>query len=209
MIEKKHIIRWFSLAREVFEENKDFLTQLDAAIGDADHGINMNRGFTRATDILKNIPKNSDVGEIVSLLGVLLISNVGGAAGPLYGSFFTQGAKAIKGKTSLDNDDIQSFISAGVMGVVKRGKADVGDKTMLDVLIPAEQALTQSLQDGKNILEAVTSAVDAAEKGVQSTIPMEAKKGRACYLGERSIGHQDPGATSSFLLLKALLEAIK
>jgi len=189
----------------VIEENKTFLTELDAAIGDADHGINMDRGFQ---SVLKKLPsvENKDVGTILKTVGMALVSSVGGAGGPLYGTAFMQAGMAVAGKYELDSADVLSALEAALKGVIMRGKANLGDKTMVDAITPAVNAMREALTNGANITEALQKATEAAEQGMQDTIPMLAKKGRASYLGERSIGHQDPGATSSYLLIRTMAE---
>ena len=189
----------------VIEENKTFLTELDAAIGDADHGINMDRGFQ---SVLKKLPsvENKDIGTILKAVGMALVSSVGGAGGPLYGTAFMQAGMAVAGKYELDSADVLSALEAALKGVIMRGKANLGDKTMVDAITPAVNAMREALTNGANITEALQKATEAAEQGMQDTIPMLAKKGRASYLGERSIGHQDPGATSSYLLIRTMAE---
>ncbi len=189
----------------VIEENKTFLTELDAAIGDADHGINMDRGFQ---SVLKKLPsvEDKDVGTILKTVGMALVSSVGGAGGPLYGTAFMQAGMAVAGKYELDSADVLSALEAALKGVIMRGKANLGDKTMVDAITPAVNAMREALTNGANITEALQKATEAAEQGMQDTIPMLAKKGRASYLGERSIGHQDPGATSSYLLIRTMAE---
>jgi dihydroxyacetone kinase-like protein len=138
-----------------------------------------------------------------------LISSVGGASGPLYGTFFMRGGMAVDAKEELTGDDLSAMLQSGVDGLIQRGRAQLGDKTMIDAWLPALKALRESLDNDHDLLTAMEEAVNAAEKGMKDTIPLQAKKGRASYLGERSIGHQDPGATSSYLLLKALLDAVQ
>lgn len=193
---------------EVIETNREFLTELDAAIGDADHGINMDRGFKAA---LKKLPtvEDKDAGTILKTVGVTLVSTVGGAGGPLYGTAFMQAGMALGGKYELEPQDVLSALEAALQGVVMRGKANLGDKTMVDALTPAVNALREALQNGASLTEALERAAVAAEQGMKDTIPMLAKKGRASYLGERSIGHQDPGATSTYLLLRAIADVAR
>lgn len=192
----------------VIEENKTFLTELDAAIGDADHGINMNRGFH---SVLKKLPsvEDKDAGTILKTTGMALVSSVGGAGGPLYGTAFMQAGMAVAGKYELDSTDVLSALEAALKGVIMRGKANLGDKTMVDAITPAVNAMREALNNGANIAEALQKATEAAEQGMKDTVPMLAKKGRASYLGERSIGHQDPGATSSYLLIRTMAEVAK
>lgn len=208
MVTKNQIIQWLQALAVVFEQNKDYLTELDAAIGDADHGINMNRGFQKVIIQLPGVV-DKDIGSILKSVSMTLISSVGGASGPLYGTLFLRASTAVTGKQQLTSEDMAALLQAAVDGVVQRGKATLGDKTMLDALSPASYAYLQAVADGASTKEALQQAVAAAEKGMKNTIPLKAKKGRASYLGERSIGHQDPGATSAYLILKTLLEALE
>lgn len=201
---KEQILQWLQAFATEIEQNKDYLTQLDAAIGDADHGINMERGFKKAIAQLP-IVADKDIGTILKTVSMTLISSVGGASGPLYGTFFLRASTAVAGKEELTEEDMLAMLQAGLDGVLQRGKAQLGDKTMIDVLSPAVTAFQQAIAEGKDMLEAMQLTVAAAEQGMKDTTQMLAKKGRASYLGERSIGHQDPGATSSYLLLKSLL----
>lgn len=208
MVTRDQIVQWLESTASVLEENREYLTQLDAAIGDADHGINMDRGFKKVISQLPGV-KESDIGNILKTTGMALISSVGGAGGPLYGTLFMRAGMAVGGKHELTNEDLSALLEAAVAGVVQRGKAKLGDKTMVDALSPASETFTAEIGgNGSNTLDALQAAVNAAEKGMKDTIPMQARKGRASYLGERSIGHQDPGATSSYLILKALLDVI-
>lgn len=195
-------VRWVRTFADVIAENKEYLTQLDSAIGDADHGINMNRGFQAVVGKLDGIP-NGDIGNLMKTVGMTLVSTVGGAGGPLYGTLFLQIGVATAGKAELEGADWVLALEKGVEGVQMRGKAEPGDKTMVDALIPARDAFRQALDEGESFAGALQRSASAAEEGMKATIPWVARKGRASYLGERSAGHQDPGATSSFLLLKA------
>jgi len=190
---------------DVIHENKEYLTDLDSAIGDADHGINMDRGFQA---ILKKLPsvEDKDAGTIVKTAGMTLVSSVGGAGGPLYGTAFMQAGMAIAGKYELEAEDLLAILDAALKGVIMRGRANLDDKTMVDAITPAVNAMREALGNGAGTVEALEQATAAAEKGMKDTIPMLAKKGRASYLGERSIGHQDPGATSSYLLINTMSE---
>jgi len=194
-------VRFVRSYADVIAENKEYLTQLDSAIGDADHGINMNRGFQAVLGKLDGIP-NGDVGNLLKTVGMTLVSTVGGAGGPLYGTLFLQFGTATAGKSELEAEDWAAALVAGVQGVQMRGKAEPGDKTMVDALIPARDAFRQALDEGASFADALQRSAAAAEEGMKATIPWVARKGRASYLGERSAGHQDPGATSSYLLLK-------
>lgn len=208
MVTKAQIVRWLEKTATVLKENKEYLTQLDSPIGDADHGINMDRGFRKVMEKLPTVV-DSDIGNILKTTGMTLISSVGGASGPLYGTFFMRGGMAMASKEELSDEDLLEMLKAGVEGVVQRGRAELEDKTMYDAWAPALKALESELAADKSIIPAMEASVDAAEQGMKATIPLQARKGRASYLGERSIGHQDPGATSSYLVLNALLDALK
>ena len=190
---------------DVIHENKTYLTDLDAAIGDADHGINMDRGFQA---ILKKLPsvEDKDAGTILKTAGMALVTSVGGAGGPLYGTAFMQAGMAVAGKHELEAEDLFAILNAALKGVIMRGKANLEDKTMVDAITPAVAAMREALENGAGATNALEQATMAAEKGMTDTIPMLARKGRASYLGERSIGHQDPGATSSYLLIRTMAE---
>ncbi|PLZ05278.1 dihydroxyacetone kinase subunit L [Fischerella thermalis WC114] len=207
MVTKEQILQWLQTFATVVEENKDYLTELDAAIGDADHGINMERGFKKVITQLPTVA-DKDIGSILKMVSMTLISTVGGASGPLYGTLFLRASTVVADKQELSEQDMLAMLQAGLDGVVGRGKAQLGDKTMVDALSPAVTAFGQAVTAGENILSAMQKAVAAAEKGMQDTTPMQAKKGRASYLGERSVGHQDPGATSVYLMLQSLLDVI-
>ncbi|MBD2432760.1 MULTISPECIES: dihydroxyacetone kinase subunit DhaL [Fischerella] len=207
MVTKEQILQWLQTFATVVEENKDYLTELDAAIGDADHGINMERGFKKVITQLPTVA-DKDIGSILKMVSMTLISTVGGASGPLYGTLFLRASTVVADKQELSEQDMLAMLQAGLDGVVGRGKAQLGDKTMVDALSPAVTAFGQAVTAGENMLSAMQKAVAAAEKGMQDTTPMQAKKGRASYLGERSVGHQDPGATSVYLMLQSLLDVI-
>ncbi len=202
------IIQWMQKFADAIEKNKDYLTELDAAIGDADHGINMDRGFQKVMEKLPTLV-NQDIGNILKTVSMTLISSIGGASGPLYGTFFLRGSTAVMGKQELTPEDTLKLLQAGLEGVIQRGKAQLGDKTMVDALSPAVEAFERAVDDGKTTGEAMDNAIAAAEQGMKDTIPIIAKKGRASYLGERSMGHQDPGATSTYLMLRSLLESAR
>jgi dihydroxyacetone kinase-like protein len=207
MVTKQQIIQWLQSIAVVLEQNKDYLTELDAAIGDADHGINMNRGFQKVASQLPGVA-DTDIGSILKTVSMTLISSVGGASGPLYGTMFLRASTAVAGKSELTDEDMVGLLQAAVDGVVQRGKANLGDKTMLDALSPASDALRQAVANGASTQEALEQAVAAAGQGMKDTIGLVAKKGRASYLGDRSANHQDPGATSAYLILKTLLETV-
>jgi dihydroxyacetone kinase-like protein len=206
-VTKQQIIKWLQAVGHVMEANKEFLTQLDAAIGDADHGINMERGFKKVNSQLSAVV-DKDIGSILKSTGMALISSVGGASGPLYGTLFLRAGTVASGKHELNTTELAGVLKAGLSGVIERGKAQVGDKTMVDALTPAVKAFEQAAEDGVGIAEALGQTVAAAEQGMKDTIPLIARKGRASYLGERAIGHQDPGATSVYLIIKALHDAV-
>ena len=199
------VVRFLRAYADVIAENKDNLTQLDAAIGDADHGINMNRGMKAALAKLDGHPRG-DIGALFKTVGMTLVSTVGGAGGPLYGTMFLQLGLPTAGKSDLEPGDWAAALQAAVAGVIARGKAELEDKTMVDALVPGRNAFGAALQDGASFAEALRRSADAAEGGMKATIPLVARKGRASYLGERSAGHQDPGATSSWLLLKTVAD---
>ncbi|BEO20091.1 dihydroxyacetone kinase subunit DhaL [Serratia marcescens] len=202
---KQQVVDWLMRCGEVFSRERDFLTQLDTEIGDADHGLNMNRGFNKVVEKLPSVA-DKDIGFILKNTGMTLLSSVGGASGPLFGTFFIRAAQAANAKQSLDLAELHQVMQEGVEGVVMRGKAEPGDKTMCDVWWPVVESLGQSAQQNLSVSEALQRAADSAERAVENTITMQARKGRASYLGERSIGHQDPGATSVMLMMKTLAE---
>jgi dihydroxyacetone kinase-like protein len=196
---------WMKRFAAEMAENRAYLTKLDGAIGDGDHGTNMDRGMKKALERLE-ATDGDDIGASLKAVGMALVSSVGGAAGPLYGTLFMQMGQAAAGKSELDLAGFTEALDAGVQGVIKRGKAEPGDKTMIDALAPALEALREA--DGDDVATALQRAAEAAREGMEATVPLVARKGRASYLGERSAGHQDPGATSSHLLLKTAAEAV-
>ncbi|WP_227997666.1 dihydroxyacetone kinase subunit DhaL [Nocardia australiensis] len=199
-------IQWVRCFAELIDEHTDELTELDAAIGDADHGSNMRRGTAAVVDALAESAPPTPAAALKQV-GMTLIRTIGGASGPLYGTFFLRCAAAA-GDSDFDAANFAKAFRAGLDGIVTRGKAESGDKTMFDALAPAADALDQRLADGDSLADALDAAVVAAEAGRDATIPMLARKGRASYLGERSVGHQDPGATSATLLVLAARQAI-
>jgi dihydroxyacetone kinase-like protein len=207
VITSEQIIRWLERFAGLLAENKDYLTQLDAAIGDADHGANMDRGF-QAVLTKKSEIAGKDITTVLKTAAMTLLSTVGGASGPLYGTFFLQAAMAAGGKSEITPEEFGLLLEKALAGILQRGKAAVGEKTMVDALQPAVEAYQAALKSGKPFAEALLAASNAAEKGMESTVPLLAKKGRASYLGERSIGHQDPGATSVNLLFRAATETL-
>jgi phosphoenolpyruvate---glycerone phosphotransferase subunit DhaL len=196
------VVAWVRAFAADVEANKEYLTQLDAAVGDADHGINMNRGMSAVVGKLDEAGGEQDVGTLLKTVGMTLVSTVGGAGGPLYGTLFLQMGTAASGKSELGPDDWAAALEAGIKGVEARGKAEPGDKTMIDALLPGLEALRSALDGGASFEDALTASAEAAGQGMRDTIPLVARKGRASYLGERSAGHQDPGATSSQMLLE-------
>ena len=206
-ITRGKIIAWIEAFAAVLAENKAYLTELDSSIGDADHGINMDRGFQSVLNKLPSI-SNQDIGAIFKTVGMTLVSTVGGASGPLYGTYFIQMGMVTDGKLELTLEDWISAVESGLNGVIRRGKANPGDKTMIDSLLPGLDALKAAANNSASLAEALEKSTAAAEQGMKDTIPLVAKKGRASYLGERSAGHQDPGATSSYLLFKTAAEVL-
>jgi dihydroxyacetone kinase-like protein len=202
MVNRDNLLAWIDALVQIYADNKQYLTQLDSNIGDADHGINMDRGFQAVkTDLDKTNPQ--DISAVLKTVAMSLIRTVGGASGPLYGTFFMRASAACANKTELEPADVVALFEAGLEGVLQRGKAELNDKTMVDAQRPALEAMKQALADGADIQTILQKGAAAAEAGMKNTIPLQARKGRASYLGERSIGHQDPGATSSYLLIKA------
>ena len=201
------ILRWLERIADVLHENAAYLTQLDSAIGDADHGINMDRGFTAVRNKFPTMA-TMDMATQLKTVGTTLVSTVGGASGPLYGTAFLRAGVAVAGKQQLDSADMVALLEAFLGGVVARGKAQAGEKTMVDALAPALAAAKEALDEGLPLEQLALRATQAAEEGMKATTPLLATKGRASYLGERSIGHQDPGATSSWLILRSLTEVI-
>lgn len=208
MVTQVQIVEWLQVFASVINHHKEELTELDAAIGDADHGINMDRGFKKVSSILPSV-EGKDISSIFKTVSMTLISSVGGASGPLYGTWFLRASSVTAGKQELTADDLLNLLQAGLNGVIERGKAQLGDKTMVDVLSPAVTTFEKAVNESKGSVEALRLAVAAAEQGLKDTIPMLAKKGRASYLGDRSIGHQDPGGTSAYFMLRSLLEVVE
>ncbi len=202
---------WLLRYADCIDAQAEVLTELDAAIGDADHGANMVRGMSKVRiRLLDGSEPATDVAALFRTVAMTLISSVGGAAGPLYGAFFLRAAQApeVAGCTAVNCMQLAAMLRAGAEGVQNRGKAALGEKTMLDVLFPAVGALEQAAVDGLAPADALNAARDAARDGLQATVAMEARKGRASYLGLRSVGHQDPGGTSSYYLFETLAAAI-
>ena len=218
MISEHDVVAWLRAFAAVVAEKREELTELDAAIGDADHGSNMDRGMQAVVGKLDALDARGEAGEpaepapggigaLLKTVGMTLVSTVGGAAGPLYGTLFLDMGKAAGGAAELSVAQWAAAVEAGVRGVQARGKAELGDKTMIDALAPAAEALNAAAASGLSLADALQLAAVAAEQGMKATIPLVARKGRASYLGERSAGHQDPGATSSWLLMQAAAAA--
>ena len=191
-----------SLISKRITDNKDFLTELDREIGDSDHGINMARGFAAVMEKLS--PEDTDIGAALKKAGMTLLSKVGGASGPLYGTAYMEAGKITAGKTELTPSDMKAVLDAAIAGIQKRGKAVRGEKTMLDAIIPAAETFSAKISEGADMISALEAACESAREGVEYTKTIIATKGRASYLGERSIGHQDPGATSAMITLEAI-----
>lgn len=207
MMDNKKLIEILQAIAQRMEKEKEVLTELDNAIGDGDHGINLARGFAAVEQKLPTLA-DKDLGAILKGVGMALVSNVGGASGPLYGTAFMKAGGALKGETEADDEKLVAAFEAAVEGIKMRGKAHEGEKTMLDAQCPALKALKESLAAGKDIKAAMADAVEAAKTGVAYTKTIIATKGRASYLGERSIGHEDPGAVSSLMMLEEIAQAL-
>ena len=206
MTDRKKVVEILLAMAKVLEENKEYLTDLDNVIGDGDHGINMARGFAeveKQADALEQ----KDIGNILKTVGMTLVSKVGGSSGPLYGTAFMKAGMVIGAKDEIDINDFLSGLETGIEGVKARGRSTTGEKTMLDAMVPALEAMKEKQAAGADTSEILAAGVAAAEEGVEATKPLVATKGRASYLGERSIGHQDPGATSFTLMLKEIAKA--
>ena len=201
------MIKWLERFAALLAENKDHLTQLDSAIGDADHGANMDRGF-KAVLGKKTEFQGKDIATVFKTVAMTLISTVGGASGPLYGTFFLQAGLLAAGKSSISAEEFGALLEKGLNGVIQRGKANPGDKTMIDAMQPAIEAYRKAVQGGESLDGALKKAAKSSREGMKATIPLVAEKGRASYLGERSAGHQDPGSTSTALLFQAAAESL-
>lgn len=206
-ISRDAVLKWLETYAAVINENFVYLTQLDSDIGDGDHGANMNRGMQAVLTALPGVA-DKDIGAVFKTTGMKLVSTVGGASGPLYGTLFIQMGNVTAGKMELTLADWVAAMEAGYDGVVMRGKAAPGDKTMVDALKPGLDALKSERDRGASVPEALNAAADATKRGMEATIPLVARKGRASYLGERSAGYQDPGATSSWYLIKTAAEIL-
>jgi dihydroxyacetone kinase-like protein len=208
IVDTQTIISWLNETQVEIGARSDYLTQLDAAIGDGDHGTNMNRGFTAVGRALADQAEPAPPGRVLILAGKTLISTVGGASGPLWGTALRRAGRALGDAETFDGQQLVEALDAAIAGVVELGAAAPGDKTMLDALAPAVRALHDSLDAGEPLRQALAAAVSAGEEGAESTVPLQARKGRASYLGERSIGHLDPGAASSVIILSALQRVV-
>lgn len=205
VVTQNQISAWLRAFADLVAENASYLTELDSAIGDADHGANLNRGMKAAVGVLDS-GEFATIDALVKKVGMTLVSTVGGASGPLYGTFFLRFATAAAGRSELSAEEFGAALRAGVGGIVQRGKAEAGDKTMLDAWFPACDAYEDAAAEGP--AAAIAAASAAADRGRDATEPLVARKGRASYLGDRSAGHLDPGATSTALLLRAAASAI-
>lgn len=208
ILDVQGMLKAFDAIGETLAAHKDHLTELDSAIGDADHGINMSRGFGKVREKLAS-GTYGDLGAVFKDVGMTLMSSVGGASGPLYGTLFMRMSMKLAGRQEADVSSLAGALEEGLRGIVALGKAQLQDKTMVDALTPAVEALKKASDDGADLCGALESAVAAAQSGMEATVPLVARKGRASYLGERSAGHQDPGATSTFLILSTLLGSLK
>jgi phosphoenolpyruvate---glycerone phosphotransferase subunit DhaL len=206
-VDSMQVTRWMRECSAAIAEQKDYLTQLDAAIGDADHGSNMTRGFAAVETKLDQLDGGTPPGKVLVTAGQTLVSTVGGASGPLWGTALRRAGKALGDAEDVDPGQLGEALEAAVAGIVELGAAQPGDKTMVDALQPAVDAFRSAL-DGGELADALAAATAAAEQGMRDTVPMLARKGRASYLGERSIGHQDPGATSAAIIIAALERAL-
>jgi dihydroxyacetone kinase-like protein len=205
-VRRDDVLRWLDASQKVFAANRQYLTELDSAVGDGDFGISLDRGFTAVqTELRANPP--ADLRTVFQNAATVLIRTMGGTSGPLLGTFFLRAGAACAGKSELAPADVVAVFQAGVDGIQQRGKAALGDKTMLDALIPAVDAMRSALEGENALAEILDRGAAAAEAGMQATKTMQARKGRASYLGDRSVGHQDAGATGAHLLLRAAADA--
>jgi dihydroxyacetone kinase-like protein len=207
-ITAEQVIKYIERIAAVVKEQRDYLTQLDSAIGDADHGVNLDRGFTAVLTKLPGVA-DKDIGAILKTVGTTLVSTVGGASGPLYGTAFLRAGMAAGDRFELGPADLIAALEAALEGIQSRGKSARGEKTMIDSIGPGIDALKAAHAAGDDFLAALRKGLAACEAGMLATAPMLATKGRASYLGERSIGHQDPGATSAYLMAHALLDTVE
>lgn len=204
-VSTQDVLRWLEASQKVFAEHRQRLTEMDQAVGDGDFGFSLDRGFTAVQAELSANPPG-DPRSVFQNVATVLIKTMGGSSGPLFGTFFLRAGAVCAGKSELAPADVVAMFQAGVEGLQQRGKAALGDKTMLDALIPAVDAMRGALEAGRGLTEILDRGAAAAEAGAQATITMQARKGRGSYLGERSVGHPDPGAIAADLLLKAAAE---
>ncbi|MDX6439054.1 MAG: phosphoenolpyruvate---glycerone phosphotransferase subunit DhaL [Gaiellaceae bacterium] len=195
---------WLAASAAAISEQRDYLTQLDAAIGDADHGANMDRGFAAVVERLDGEASSEPPGKLLLTAGSTLVSTVGGASGPLWGTALRRAGRVLGEADQFGPEELVAALDAALAGVVDLGAASEGEKTMVDALAPAVRVLREQVETGAGLADALAAAREAGEEGMRATVPLQARKGRASYLGERSIGHQDPGATSTVLILAAL-----
>lgn len=205
-VDAETVKRWLNEAATAVREQRDYLTQLDAAIGDADHGTNMDRGFTAVVEKLDGL--EGPPGRILTTAGSTLVSTVGGASGPLWGTALRRAGRTLGDADDFGGTELADALDAALAGIVELGAAQEGDKTMVDAFAPAVRALRARLDGGGELSDALADARAAGEEGMRATTPLQASKGRASYLGERSIGHQDPGATSTALIIAALERSV-
>jgi dihydroxyacetone kinase-like protein len=204
-VTKEDAVRWLDALQSLFAENEQKLTELDSAIGDGDFGASLNRGFTAVKAELAAKPP-ADLRAVFQSVSTVLIKTMGGSSGPLFGTFFLRAGATCADKSELGPADVVALFQAGVEGLQQRGKAALGDKTMMDAWIPAVEAMRRALDAGGGLSDVLGKGAAAAEAGMRATIAMEARKGRGSYLGERSVGHQDAGATATYMLLKCAAE---
>lgn len=207
-ITAEHVIKFVEGVAASIKQHRDELVQLDAPIGDSDHGVNMDRGFSTVIEKLPSVA-DKDIGTILKTVGMTLVSTVGGASGPLYGTAFIRAGMALADRYELTPAEVVAALEAALEGIQARGKAQRGEKTMLDAIGPGIDVLKEAQASGEDFTAAMRRAVEASEAGMKATIPMLATKGRASYLGQRSVGHQDPGATSAFYMAQVMLETIE
>ena len=207
-ITAEHVIQFIEGVAARIKQHREELVQLDSAIGDADHGINMDRGFTMVLEKLPAVA-DKDIGTILKTVGMTLVSTVGGASGPLYGTAFIRASTALAERYELTPAEVVAALEAALEGIMARGKAQRGEKTMVDAIGPGIDVLKEAQASGEDFVLAMRRSVAAVEAGMKATIPMLATKGRASYLGQRSVGHQDPGATSVFYMAQVMLEVVE
>ncbi len=205
-VNREDVLRWLEALQKVFNEHRQQLTDLDSAVGDGDFGISLDRGFSAVQAELIAKPP-ADIRAVFQNVATILIKTMGGSSGPLLGTFFLRAGATCADKSELAPADVVTLFQAGVEGLQQRGKAELGDKTMMDAWLPAVAAMRGALEAGSGLTEILERGAGAAEAGMRATISMQARKGRGSYLGERSVGHQDPGATATYMLLKAAEEA--